>query len=209
MKQVYEDLWQSELYSSGILNTHAYLLTRPNGNILFYNTGSVSDLEHISELGGIKYQLLTHRDEVGKSLQRIKEQFSSKLGIGILEAPYAQKHTSVDIKFETTDTQLEDIEVYFTPGHSEGSICYCYQSPYGKTYLFSGDSIFMWDRKWSTFVIKGFNGTNEDMVNSLKKLRELKPNAVLSSGFIGTTSYEELTNDEWITAIDSCIVKLV
>ncbi|WP_315981791.1 hypothetical protein [Aliamphritea spongicola] len=38
MQQITEDLWQSDKYSSGILNSHAYLLIRPGGNVLFYNT---------------------------------------------------------------------------------------------------------------------------------------------------------------------------
>lgn len=196
MKQLYEDVWQSERYSSGILNTHAYLLTRPDGNILFYNTGLASDLDKISELGGIRYQLLTHRDEVGGSQKRIKKLFGSTLGVGILEAPYAEKHSEVDIKFDTVDTELENIKIYFTPGHTDGSICYFYESPFGKSYLFSGDTFFKWNGRWSTFVIEGFGGTDELMLASLKKLRELRPDVVMSSGFVGDISHGEVTNDE-------------
>ena len=67
MKQIAPDLWQSSLYQTGILNTHAYFLERPSGNVLFYNTGDDDDLRHISEHGGVAYQLLTHRDEAGAS----------------------------------------------------------------------------------------------------------------------------------------------
>lgn len=73
MKQLYDDLWQSERYSSGVLNTHAYFLQREQGNVLFYNTGATNDLDPIDELGGISYQLLTHRDEAGASLAGIKK----------------------------------------------------------------------------------------------------------------------------------------
>ena len=207
MKQLYEDVWQSERYSSDILNTHAYLLTRSDGNVLFYNTGLARDLDKITELGGIQYQLLTHRDEVGGSLKRIKELFASNLGIGKLEAPYAEKHSKVDIVFDLEDTQLEDIQIYFTPGHTNGSICYYYKSPYGKSYLFSGDTFFKWNGRWSTFVIEGFGGTNQDMMASLRKLRELRPDVVMSSGFVGDISYGEVTHEEWITAIDLYITK--
>ena len=207
MKQLYEDLWQSTLYSSGMLNTHAYLLTRPDGNILFYNTGFPSDLDKIAELGGIQYQLLTHRDEVGASQKRIKERFESNLGIGKLEVPYAEKYSIVDIAFDTVDTLLEDIQIYFTPGHTEGSICYFYKSPHGKSYLFTGDTFFKWNGSWSTFVIKGFGGTDQDMVASLKKIRQLQPDVVMSSGFVGDISHEEVTHEEWITSIDQYIDK--
>lgn len=47
MKQVYGDLWQSEMYSLGVLNTHAYLRMCEQGNILFYNTFYEPDLAQI------------------------------------------------------------------------------------------------------------------------------------------------------------------
>ncbi len=205
MKQIYPDLWQSKIYSSGMLNTHAYLLTRPEENILFYNIGNRKDLDKIVELGGIKYQLLTHRDEVGASLKRIKNEFSPMMGIGKLEALYAKKHVTTDIEFDNQDTEIENVKVFFTPGHTNGSICYYYESPYGKSYLFSGDTIFKWDGRWSTFVIKGFGGTNQDMMTSLQKLRKLKPDVVLSSGFLGNEPYGEVTNKEWVEVIDKLI----
>ncbi len=79
MKQVYPDLWQSKRHSSGILNSYAYLLEHPDGNILFYNTNNEEDLQHIEDLVGVKYQLLTHRDEAAASLNRIRERFGSTL----------------------------------------------------------------------------------------------------------------------------------
>lgn len=92
MKQIQGDLWQGTLYSSGMLNTHAYFLTRPEGNVLFYNTDNDNDWQQMAEPGGIKYQLLTHRDEAAPSLTYIRERFGSKLGFCILEAPAISRH---------------------------------------------------------------------------------------------------------------------
>ena len=75
MKQLQEDLWQSTIHRAGMLNTHAYFLERPSGNILFYNTGNEDDLRQIAERGGLAYQLLTHRDEAGPSQARIRGPF--------------------------------------------------------------------------------------------------------------------------------------
>ena len=74
MRQLESDLWQSTVHRSGILSTHAYFLERRGGNVLFYNTGDERDLDRIAELGGIRYQLLSHRDESGPSLDRIRTQ---------------------------------------------------------------------------------------------------------------------------------------
>ena len=208
MKQLYDDLWQSERYSSGILNTHAYFLQRKKGNILFYNTGASSDLDQIDELGGLSHQLLTHRDEVGASLARIKERFSSQLCVGELEASFAEEITSVDLAFRSSETTLEDIQIIHTPGHTNGSVCYYYDSPHGKSYLFTGDTFFQSNGQWSTFVIPSYGGTDTSLADSLQKIRELSPDVVLSSGFVGEVAFREVTQDEWTTVIDSAIKNL-
>ncbi len=53
MNQNEPDFWQSRIHRSGILNSHAYLLTRPGGNVLFYNTGHEGDLAQIEGLCGV------------------------------------------------------------------------------------------------------------------------------------------------------------
>ena len=142
MRQLQEDLWQSTIHSMGTLNTHAYFLLRPEGNVLFYNTGNDDDLEKMAELGGIRFQLLSHRDESGPSLNRIKDRFGSRLCCSALEAAIIGEDAQVDISFQLTAHHLGDIDIIHTPGHTAGSICFFYKSPYGKSYLFTGDTIF-------------------------------------------------------------------
>lgn len=209
MKQIQDDLWQSSLYSSGMLNTHAYFLTQSEGNVLFYNTGDDDDLRQMEELGGIKYQLLTHRDEAAPSLTRIRERFGSKMGCSVLESPAISRHAQPDIVFEPGDHDLDGIRILFTPGHTEGSICFFYQSPHGKAYLFSGDTIFKWNGRWATFVIPRFGGSNESLAESLLRLRQLSPDVVMSSGFIGPVPYGEVTREEWTQVIDDNIRRLI
>ena len=209
MKEIYDNLWQSERYSSGILNTHAYLLTRKQGNILFYNTGTPNDLAHIKSLGGLSFQFITHRDEVGGSQARIKSMFSNKLVTSCLEAPYAKKHSDVDIELSSDDDVIDDITVIHTPGHTDGSVCYFYSPPQGKSYLFTGDTLAFTNDEFSTFVLRSAGGINEDMIASLQKLRTLAPDVVLCSGFVGETAYREVTLSQWHEAIDGCIAKLV
>ncbi|AWF80285.1 metallohydrolase [Microbulbifer sp. A4B17] len=208
MKQLYPDLWQSKRYSSGILNTHAYLLRHPDGNILIYNTGDSEDLDHIELLGGVRYQLLSHRDEAGESLKRIQQRFGSILMFTKYEAVAINHYAKADRYFNEGDYQLGDLTVLETPGHTDGSVCFVYQSPYGKTYLFTGDTLFQWNRKWSTLVIKKAGGSEALLVKSLLKLRRVQPDVVMSSGFVGEVGLVEPTHDEWITAIDTQITRL-
>ncbi len=208
MKQIAHDLWQSSLYKSGILSMHAYFLECPSGNVLFYNTGDNDDLQHMSEHGGITYQLLTHRDESGPSLTRIRDRFRSKLGCSAIEAPHIASHAQADLKFGAGDKRIGDIDIIHTPGHTEGSLCFFYESPHGRSYLFSGDTIFQWNGKWSTFVLSGFGGSEAALAESLEKLRNYSPDIVLSSGFIGDVPYREVTREEWPAVLDDRLAAL-
>ena len=209
MKQLQEDLWQSTIHNMGMLNTHAYFLRRPEGNVLFYNTGNDDNLEQIAELGGIQFQLLSHRDESGSSLNRIKERFGSKLCCSALEAPMIGKDAQIDVTFQLRDHHLGDIEIIHTPGHTAGSICFFYKSPYGKSYLFTGDTIFQSNAKWATFVLPQAGGSKASLAESLIRLRDLNPDIVMSSAFVGDVSFVEIIGDEWAQAIDDNVRRLL
>ena len=208
MKQLQEDLWQSTIHSMGTLNTHAYFLQRLEGNVLFYNTGNEGDLKKIAELGGIQAQLLSHRDESGPSLNRIKDLFGSRLCCSALEAPIVGKDAPVDITFQVSDHQFGNIDIIHTPGHTDGSICFFYKSPHGKSYLFTGDAIFQSNAKWATFVIPQAGGSKASLAESLMRLRDLKPDIVMSSAFVGDVSFVEDIGDEWAQAIDDNVSRL-
>lgn len=192
----------------GSLNTHAYFLRRPEGNVLFYNTGNDGDLEQIAELGGIRFQLLSHRDESGPSLNRIKDRFGSRLCCSALEAPIIGKDASVDITLQVEHHHLGDIDIIHTPGHTAGSICFFYKSPYGKSYLFTGDTIFQSNGKWATLAFPRAGGSKAALAESLIRLRDLNPDIVMCSAFVGDVSVVEVVGDEWAQAVDDNVSRL-
>lgn len=208
MQQLTEDLWQSQRYDAEGLSSHAYLLTRPEGNVLFYNTGFDADLDQIEALGGIRHNLLTHRDEAGPSLARIKARFGNTLGCSEREVPFIERYAPVDLRFGWGDQQLDGIQVIHSPGHTEGSVCFFYASPTGQRYLFSGDTLFLWDGRWSTLVMNSAGGSKATLTYSLWKLRELQPDLVLSSGFVGAQAFAETTPASWQTIVDGCLAEL-
>lgn len=208
MKQLQPDLWQSTIHRSGILNTHAYFLERPSGNILFYNTGNEDDLRAMSELGGVAYQLLTHRDEAGPSQARIRDRFGCRLVCSAIEAPFVSASGKPDLLFGPSDDRIEDVRIIHTPGHTDGSVCFFYRSPSGRSYLFSGDTIFQWDGEWSTLVLPGSGGSADDLAESLGKLKAISPDLVMSSGFVGDVAYREVTPEEWTGVLDDRIEAL-
>lgn len=208
MKQLQPDLWQSRIHRVGILSTHAYFLECRAGNILFYNTGNEDDLREMEELGGVAYQLLTHRDEAGPSQTRIGDRFGCRLGCSAIEAPFVSAHGKPDLLFGAGDDRIEDVGIIHTPGHTDGSVCFFYRSPYGKSYLFSGDTFFQWDGEWSTLVLPSSGGSAADLAGSLAKLKKISPDIVMSSGFVGEVAFREVTGDEWRTALDRRIASL-
>jgi glyoxylase-like metal-dependent hydrolase (beta-lactamase superfamily II) len=143
MEKLYDDLWQTKLaIPFGGVKTHAYFLQSDNGNVLFYNTSHNDEIQQMAELGGIKYQYLSHRDESGDSLQIIRERFNSQLCCHKNEEHIISQSCTVDVIFSDRTTHFSDIEAIPTPGHTNGSLSFLDHSPYGRTYLFTGDTLF-------------------------------------------------------------------
>ncbi len=209
MKQIYEDLWQTKLESPfGVLHAHAYFLQCLEGNVLIYNTGHNDEINHIAEMGGIKYHYLSHRHETGASLAIIKQQFNSELCCHKNEKKEISLSCEVDIIFSENITHLSNIKIICTPGHTNGSISFLYNSPFGHTYLFTGDTLFQSNRQWHTLVISSAGGSSESLIESLQIYRELNPDVILWSASRGPKSFVEITEVQWKKAIDNTLKKL-
>ena len=157
MRQIQPDLWETaeERPFPGLI-THAYLLTRAEGNVLFYNTSHARELDAIEEHGGVGHQFLSHRDELGPSLQAIRERFGAALGGHRQEAEDFARYRRPDIVFDQRELLLDKIEVIPTPGHTPGSVCFLVHpdesegggdesegEERGRRILFTGDTLFL------------------------------------------------------------------
>lgn len=210
MKQLYDDLWQTEVFHPFPgLSTHAYFLRCEDGNVLFYNTSYDYEIQHIADLGGIKYQYLSHRDEVGHSLPVIKERFRSDLCCGLRELPAIESWCDVDKVFSNREKHFAGIEVIPTPGHTQGSISFVYEAPNGLTYLFTGDTLFQGRDGWETLFFTNAGGNASELADSLRVYRDISPNVVISSGSTsGSRPLVEVDPAEWIESIDEVISRL-
>lgn len=217
MKQLEPDLWQTTRHSIGeVAHTHAYLLTRPSGNLLIYGLGyrdsggSDDDLDQIETLGGVQVQILSHRDESGPSLNLIRDRFGSRLACSALEQPAISADAAIDLTVGAgcDDPELSGLEILDTPGHTDGSISFRYRSPHGKTYLFTGDTIFPNNGDWGVFVFEAAGGNAESLEQSLLLLREQQPDLVLSSAHVGDTAVAPMTQNQWANIINQRIERL-
>lgn len=187
------------------MSTHAYLLTRSSGNVLFYNSARLDEYDQIRQLGGMAFQFLSHRDEAGKNLQQLKDLFHNKLCCHKLEESAIAKACPVDLVFEAQGIYADDIEVIPTPGHTAGSVCFLYKSPHGKTYLFTGDTVFPEHDSWGTYVSFWHKKT---LAKSLELLKDINPDVVISSGSVGQFSFHEMSHGQWSNVLNDTIRSL-
>ncbi|AGA33349.1 Zn-dependent hydrolase, glyoxylase [Thioalkalivibrio nitratireducens DSM 14787] len=192
MKQIQPDLWETEVECPVPgLTTHAYLLIRDDGNVLFYNTGHQHEIDRMAELGGVAYQFLSHRDELGDTLRLIRERFGARLGGHVLEQSEFARVCAPDILFDKREMYLGDIEVIPTPGHTPGSTCFLVRSAQGKRYLFTGDTLYLsGEGVWEAGFISGYSD-RETLVESLRLLQKMEPDSVLSSALAGSSGFQE------------------
>lgn len=201
MNEVYPNIWQTEIETPFPgLNTRAYFIRRKSGNALFYNTSSADAMDEIEQLGGLDFQFLTHRHESGTSLKQIKERFNSQLCTSKTEAPFID--ASVDVVVTEPVSFGHDIEVILTPGHTDGGLSFVYYSPGGIKYLFTGDTLFQSNKEWSTFIVPSDGGSRGELLETLELYRDLKPDVVISSGYVGERCIVEIQQSKWSKTID-------
>lgn len=213
MEQLEPDLWQTSprAVADGVL-TRAYLLTKPSGNLLIYNLGEdqEDDLQSIEELGGVSMQVLSHRDEASPALHKVRDRFAARLAYHEADAQAIREQADADLWIAPgcDDPTLADVEVLHTPGHTPGSVTLRYESPHGKTYLFTGDTIVPVSRGWATAVYAELESDAGVLVESLMGLRDQSADLLVSSAFVGESGVVELTRDAWHAAIDGRIASL-
>ncbi len=208
MKQIQPDLWQTEVESPFPgLTTHAYLLTRDDGNLLFYNTGHLDDIDRMAELGDLRYQFLSHLDELGDSLNVIHERFGTRLGGHVREREAFARVREPDILFDKHETLLGNVEVIPTPGHTPGSTCFWVRSPHGKGYLFTGDTLYhAGGDTWKPGLLPGSD--RDALIASLERLRQLAPDVVLSSACAEEPGFEIIEEGGWAARVDRALAAL-
>jgi len=207
MIKILDDLWQTTLEQPFVgLNSHAYFLVRENGNVLFYNTRNMNDINEMLGYGGISFQYLSHRHESGVSLNTIKSLLNSGLCADELEEPHIA--STIDVVFSKRQIHSSNIEVIPTSGHTSGGLCFYYESPNGQNYLFTGDLLYQSNRKWDTLVFSAHGGNANSLIKSLLLLRSLEPTVVICSAYVGDRAVVEINQEEWYEAIDTNILKL-
>jgi hydroxyacylglutathione hydrolase len=122
----------------------------------------------------LKYILNTHHhyDHVGGN-ERLKKEFGSKI-IGFK----GDKHRIPLIDIELEDQEIWtsnnfEAKIFHIPGHTSGHICFHF---YKNNFLFTGDTLF------SLGCGRIFEGTYNEMFNSLKVIKNLPGDTLIYCG---------------------------
>jgi len=143
----------------------------------------------------LKYILNTHHhyDHVGGNFE-LKKKYNSKV-IGFKEDK--DRIPEIDILVEDNQIWKKDnfeAKIYHIPGHTSGHIAF---------YFFKEEKIFTGDTLFSLGCGRIFEGTYEQMFNSLNKIKELPNNTEIYCGHEYT-----LQNSNFCIANDSKNLKL-
>lgn len=202
MERIRDDLWQTFLSTREGVNSSGFLLLRDTGNVQFYFAPMEADFERIHALGGFRYLVISHRHELDPSPASALAEFGAKLCADAAEAPVISSVAPVDIVLRQGDNALGDLECLDTPGHTEGGASFVYRSPLGETYLFSGDTMIPVAETWVAQTLAAHGGDAATLLASLRRLRGIAPDLVLSSASVGRRTVVETGKDAWISAVD-------
>ncbi len=166
-------------------DNYTYLLEASNGETAIIDAGESTPIIAAlkSKELGLNYILITHHhyDHIDGALP-LKQHYNAKI-----LAPKKDKHRIPNIDKELSEGDLfefgdEQVQIIETPGHTTGHICY--YAPKSKA-LFCADTLF------SLGCGRLFEGTPEQMQNSLEKLKTLPDETNIYPGHEYTQSNGE------------------
>ncbi len=114
------------------------------------------------------------------------------------------QHSHVDVPLGSRHIDVNGVEVIPTPGHSPGSTCYLVNGAEG-SYLFTGDTIVFGESgAWWAGYIPGISDADA-LASSLRLLRTLTPDVVISSAFQGDSAVHRIDSGRWPEHVDQAL----
>jgi glyoxylase-like metal-dependent hydrolase (beta-lactamase superfamily II) len=151
------------------LEARAFLLQRPQGNLLVYSAPTVeAEAVAIGELGGVSRQYLNHWHET--LLGCVTDAIGAPLVVHEGDREQAARRCQVGETFSERVVLDGDFELIPIPGHTSGATAYLWQGGDHRT-LFTGDSIYLRDGEWVAAVLDSSDRAR--YVDSLELMREV------------------------------------
>jgi glyoxylase-like metal-dependent hydrolase (beta-lactamase superfamily II) len=174
MQTVIPDLYASPpaaLSFAPSTHVRAFLLRRPQGNLLLYSAPTVADeAAAIEELGGVARHYLNHWHEVMIGGADRIAAFGGPLFCHEDDRQEAAKQVEIAGTFSQRHMAGDDLEAIPIPGHTPGATAYLWYGG-GHRCLFTGDSLWLRDGEWVAAVLD--SSDRDAYIESLGLLREL------------------------------------
>ncbi|WP_341392512.1 MBL fold metallo-hydrolase [Arthrobacter sp. G119Y2] len=145
----------------------SYILERPEGNIIIYNSPGVNEAaDSIRMLGAPARLLLNHSHEA------MYGRPSLDVPVWIHRRDHSEDAASLDPAgvFDRREMIGDDLEMIPTPGHTAGTASYLWDNGTHR-FLFTGDFIWIEDGEWKAVVLDA--GLRSDYLDSLALVRGL------------------------------------
>ncbi|MGN0173441.1 MAG: MBL fold metallo-hydrolase [Acutalibacteraceae bacterium] len=195
-------------FEIGPLSTNCYIFTDEETNESVIIDPAFASEKLIDEVkkSNIKYILLTHAhaDHI-MALHKVKELTGAKIVANINESErlknpksnlhnalgcYDEEYIAEDIDIAVNDGDVIEfgnkiITVIYTPGHTDGSVCYLCDN-----IIFCGDTIFQGSYGRTDF----HSGSFSQIIDSFYKLTQLEGDYLMLPGHQGTTTLKDERN---------------
>lgn len=145
----------------------SFLLERPAGNVLVYNSPGLSEAaESIRDHGGATRLLINHGHE------SMYGQPDFAVPVYVHERDRQETASTMRITGTFTDRELidDDLEVVPTPGHTPGTTSYLWDNG-SHRFLFTGDWINIEEGEWKAVVLG--SSSRKNYLDSLALVRDL------------------------------------
>ena len=145
----------------------SYLLERPHGNVIVYNSPGVSEsTDAIRALGAPARLLINHAHE------SMYGQPELDVPIWVHANDRAEVASSLEVAgtFDGRESIDDDLEVIPTPGHTAGTTSYLWNNGTHR-FLFTGDFIWIENGEWEAVVLDP--SLRGDYLDSLALVRDL------------------------------------
>lgn len=145
----------------------SFVLERPQGNVIIYNSPGISDsADAIRRLGGATRLLVNHEHEAMYGTPDLD------VPVWVHQRDRAATARSLPVAgtFEGRTMIDDDLEVIPTPGHTPGTTSYLWHNG-AHRFLFTGDFLWIEGGEWKAVVLSP--GLRDEYLRSLELVREL------------------------------------
>ena len=175
------------------MQIRAFLLRRPQGNLLIYSAGTVADdARAIADLGGISRHYLNHWHEAAfGGGDRIAATFEAPLFCHESERQSVAKTAKVAGTFAQRHMEGDDLEVIPIPGHTSGATAYLWDSGRHRC-LFTGDSLYLRNGEWVAAVLE--SSDRASYIESLELIKGLDFDVLVPWGATAGQPFHAITD---------------